>query len=147
MNSARSHELGVSDALMQLIYEGLGHGLRIGETGDPIAPFLLVETLDEIVAVALDGDSAEQCILAGRRSIAHGCDERQVLIYGGQLKSDAEDQDSVPAVHAEAYERSQGIGHRFAQRYRFEAAGRPVEPLGRPIYLHAILLGPYGEVE
>jgi hypothetical protein len=147
MNSARSHELGVSDALMQLIYEGLVHGLRIGETGGPIAPFLLVETLDEIVAVALHGDTVEQCILAGRLSITHGRDERQVLVYGGWLQDDEGDQESVPAVHVEAYERSQGIGHRFAQRYRFEAAGRPVEPLGRPIYVHAILLAPHGEVE
>ena len=145
MGTAKSDHLGISDALMQLVYEGLGRGLRLSESGEAFGALLLVETPESIAAVTLHADTVEHGILAGRRAIARGTDERHVLVYGGWLADDATGQDNVSAVHVEAYERSSGVGHRFAQRYLYQDAGSPVSPLGIPAYLHALPLPREGD--
>lgn len=123
-----------SDALQELTFLGIDHGIDSVRDGGPLIPFVIVERdgerkLQRCVAGQPDAIDLEGSVAAAvgvARDAMSAPDARVVLVYDAYLRSEDERFD---AVYAEAAEGGT-VAAVIAQRYRPKARFRGFETIG-----------------
>ena len=124
-----------SDALMDLLWMGLDHGIGSLKGGGPLVPFVIVEQagerhLSRFVAGppnAMDLEASVQQAVAAANDEA-GKVDRLVLVYDAYLRMA---DDRFDAVYAEGVENGT-VSIVVAQRYRPKGRFRGFETIGNP---------------
>ena len=127
--------IDASQALIDLIFMGLDHGIGSVRGGDPLVPFVVVtgsdgkRTLTRFVTDQLEPSAAR----AGEFVTALGNDaEMYVLVVDGYVHIEGKKYD---AILVEGGERGKDYALQFAQRYELETIEGPLEKIGNPAYL------------
>lgn len=122
-------EIAASDALVELAFAALDHGLESVRDGDgPLVPFALTEGAEGRHLTRFAAELLEQGQEEARRHVRESDAERVALAYDGYLSVEGERSD---AILVEAQERGTTISVVFAQRYRPE----PFEPVGNTAFV------------
>ena len=124
-----------SQALIDLIFMGLDHGIDSVRGGGPLIPFVLTvggdgkQTLTRFATGRLEQSAAR----AGEFVAALGPDISQyAIVLDGYVMVDGQKFD---AILVEGGERGKSFALQFAQRYRLETVEGPLETVGNPAYL------------
>jgi hypothetical protein len=125
-------DISVSDALMELVFLGLDHGIDSVTEGGPLIPFALTETGDgrELMRFAPETLEAGQA-LAREHVHAAGVD-RAAIAYDGYLTVKG---DRYDAIFVEAQERGESGSVVFAQRYRPGGRFKKFTTIGNPAFV------------
>jgi hypothetical protein len=128
------NELGATEALMDLIFFALDHGISSVEGGGPLIPFVVFEQggtrhLHRFVTESLDAGRAKALEFAA--SLPPDA-ERYAVAVDGYIRVDAGRQD---AIIVEGAERGMEEGLVFAQRYEPKRLLRKARPVGNPAYI------------
>ena len=105
----------VSDALMELVFVALDHGIDSVTEGGPLIPFALTETSDGRDLTRFAPGTLEEGQALARDHVRAAGAERAAIAYDGYLTVEGDRND---AIFVEAQERGQSDSVMFAQRYR-----------------------------
>jgi len=128
-------KIDASQALIDLIFMGLDHGVDSVRGGGPLVPFVVVaggdgkRTLTRFSTDRLEHSAAR----AGEFVAALGGDATMyAMVVDGYIMVDGAKFD---AILVEGGERGKPFALQFAQRYELETAEGPLEKIGNPAYL------------
>ena len=127
--------IDASQALIDLIFMGLDHGVSSLRGGGPLVPFVVVtggdgkRTLTRFATDQLEPSAAR----AGEFVAALGGDAAMyAMVTDGYVTIDGKKYD---AILVEGGERGKEFALQFAQRYELETIEGPLEKIGNPAYL------------
>jgi hypothetical protein len=130
--------IDASQALIDLIFMGLDHGIDSVRGGEPLTPFVVTvggdgkRTLTRFATDRLEHSAAR----AQEFVAALGADiSMYAIALDGYFTVDGEKFD---AILVEGGERGKPFALQFAQRYRLETDEGPLEKIGNPAYLGQI---------
>jgi len=137
MDTIKAEAPGISEPLMQLVYEAVGRALSARQGEDSFIPFLIVQPEQgDGQLMLLATETADEAIVTARWLIARPGAAYCVLANDGFVTDPGAGIPRTPAVNVEAYERSKGHGVRFVQRYSPGNGQEPVRPAQRPFPSH-----------
>lgn len=127
--------IDASQALIDLIFMGLDHGIASVRSGGPLVPFVVVtggdgkRTLTRFATDRLEHSASR----AGEFVAALGGDVTMyAMVVDGYMSADGRKFD---AILVEGGERGKPFALQFAQRYELETIEGPLEKIGNPAYL------------
>lgn len=127
--------IDASQALIDLIFMGLDHGVDSVRGGGPLTPFVLTvggdgkQTLSRFATGRLELSATR----AGEYVAALGPDiSKYAMAVDGVMTVDGQ---TFEAIVVEGGERGKGFALQFAQRYRPLDGASPLEKIGNPAYL------------
>ncbi len=130
-----AREVGVPQALADLLFAGLDHGVDTARAGGPLSPFVVTQVggqraLARMVAGSLTAARAEG--VKHIRGTALAGDDCAVLVYEGYLETELDGRSE--AIFAKAVDAT-GRVITVAQRYRPKGFLRAWQPVGGPALL------------
>lgn len=130
------HDIGASDALMDLMFDALDHGIGtvsdFGPEAGAMHPFVMVQDGERREMARLIGADAAGDIERGRAMLRNRGGDRAALVYDGYVPDEGGKSD---AILVEAAERGMGHGLLFAQRYAPAVGEGLFRTVGNPQYL------------
>ncbi|WP_430868633.1 hypothetical protein [Demequina aurantiaca] len=125
-------DLPASDALQDLMFTALDHGVKSASDGGAVIPFLVEEDVDGTrKIVRFDAGELQESVARAREAAAVSAAERVALCFDGYLTDDT---GRFDAVYIVAQERGGPSALTFIQRYRPADAPGGFGELGNPAY-------------
>jgi hypothetical protein len=130
-----AEQVDVPQALADLLFAGLDHGVDSARGGGQLTPFVVTQvagqrSLARMMATTMTEARAEGVKLIRETTMAG--DDCAVLVYDGYLETEGDGR--FEAIFAKAVD-STGRVVTIAQRYRPKGFLRPWQPLGNPALL------------